>query len=128
MRPSRTCANRFPDLPPHAWVACHRDLHDGQILISGGRPVLLDLDLLCAADPALDAGNLTAHFLLRELQAAGGADRESIARSRACSCRACTIRLRPNSPPPCVSIRPAACCGWPSCMRYVPVGVPWLPS
>ncbi|MEZ6020430.1 MAG: hypothetical protein R3F17_10110 [Planctomycetota bacterium] len=68
------------DLPPHAWVACHRDLHDGQILISGGRPVLLDLDLLCAADPALDAGNLTAHFLLRELQALGGADRESVAR------------------------------------------------
>ncbi|WP_416882527.1 phosphotransferase family protein [Marivita sp.] len=43
---------------------CHRDLHEKQILISGGVAGLLDFDTLCLSDPALDAGNLLAHFFL----------------------------------------------------------------
>ncbi|MFT7678819.1 MAG: hypothetical protein ACI8QC_002816 [Planctomycetota bacterium] len=46
----------------------HRDLHDGQLLRTGERLVLLDLDLLCAGDPALDVANLTAQLQLRALQ------------------------------------------------------------
>jgi len=46
----------------------HRDLHDGQFLVAGQSVNLLDFDLLCRADPALDAGNLLAHLVLRELQ------------------------------------------------------------
>lgn len=43
---------------------CHRDLHEGQILIDGNRAGLLDFDTLSLADPALDAGNLMAHLFL----------------------------------------------------------------
>lgn len=55
-------------LPPPAWSPCHRDLHDKQVLASGDRVGLLDLDTLCAADPALDVANLHAHLRLRTLQ------------------------------------------------------------
>ncbi|MGH3937428.1 MAG: phosphotransferase [Pseudonocardiaceae bacterium] len=59
-------------LPDPQWALCHRDLHDKQLLrlnTTGGPTVgLLDLDTLCVADPALDAGNLLAHLLLRILQ------------------------------------------------------------
>jgi hypothetical protein len=41
---------------------CHRDLHEKQILVSGGVAGLLDFDTLCLSDPALDVGNLLAHM------------------------------------------------------------------
>lgn len=43
---------------------CHRDLHEKQILISGGVAGILDFDTLSLADPALDPGNLLAHLFL----------------------------------------------------------------
>ena len=52
------------DTPP---LPCHRDLHEKQILISDGVAGLLDLDTLCCAHPALDAGNLLAHLFLAGL-------------------------------------------------------------
>jgi hypothetical protein len=55
-------------LPEKQIAASHRDLHDGQFLVDGNRLHLLDFDLLCLADTALDAGNLTAHLVLRDLQ------------------------------------------------------------
>ena len=55
-------------LPPLAEVLAHRDLHDRQFMVSGETVTLLDFDLLCIADAALDAGNLTAHLTLRALQ------------------------------------------------------------
>ncbi len=45
-------------------VPCHRDLHEGQILLDQRRVGLLDFDTLRHGDPALDAGNLQAHLLL----------------------------------------------------------------
>jgi aminoglycoside phosphotransferase (APT) family kinase protein len=48
-------------LPP---VPCHRDLHEGQILLDNGRAGLLDFDTLRCGDPTLDVGNLQAHLLL----------------------------------------------------------------
>jgi hypothetical protein len=48
-------------MPP---VLCHRDLHEGQILLDHGRAGLLDFDTLRCGDPALDVGNLQAHLLL----------------------------------------------------------------
>lgn len=61
-------------LPGPRYGVAHRDLHDGQILLSDGAVGLLDFDLLCRADPALDPANLLAHFDLRELQRRGEAD------------------------------------------------------
>ena len=46
----------------------HRDLHDGQFIVAGRTISLLDFDLICIADVALDAGNLLAHMKLRALQ------------------------------------------------------------
>lgn len=51
-----------------AFVPTHRDLHDGQVLADAERTALLDFDLLCVADAALDPANLLAHLSLRELQ------------------------------------------------------------
>ena len=58
------------DLPAARFGLAHRDLHDGQFLVDGQVISLLDFDLLCKADVALDAGNLLAHLVLRQLQAA----------------------------------------------------------
>lgn len=63
-------------------VLCHRDLHDGQILIGERRVALLDFDLLCRADPALDPANLLVHLALRGLQGLQG---ESESNVRACA-------------------------------------------
>ncbi|WP_219417407.1 aminoglycoside phosphotransferase family protein [Pseudonocardia nigra] len=63
-------------LPEPRWVACHRDLHDKQLVDTPPAPTvgLLDLDTLCSADPALDAANLLAHLHLRTLQGRCGPD------------------------------------------------------
>lgn len=71
-------ASSLPE-PDHG--LCHRDLHDGQFLIIEERPALLDFDLLCQADTALDPANLLAHFRLRSLQGFRGADEGAV---RAC--------------------------------------------
>lgn len=55
-------------LPPRASVLCHRDLHEGQILIDRGVAGLLDFDTLRWGDPALDLGNLQAHLVLAGLR------------------------------------------------------------
>jgi aminoglycoside phosphotransferase (APT) family kinase protein len=55
-------------LPEARAVPTHRDLHDGQFLESDEGIALLDFDLLCRADGALDPANLLCHFELRSLQ------------------------------------------------------------
>jgi len=67
--------------PEHAGVSLvptHRDLHDGQLLVTPDGLVLLDYDLLCLADPVLDLANLIAHLRLRELQGHAGATDASV--------------------------------------------------
>lgn len=58
-------------LPESEFSAAHRDLHDGQFLAGDEGLNLLDFDLLCLADVALDPGNLVAHIVLRDLQSHG---------------------------------------------------------
>ncbi|WP_179953878.1 aminoglycoside phosphotransferase family protein [Denitrobaculum tricleocarpae] len=53
--------HRLPHMPP---VPCHRDFHEGQILVDGNSIGLLDFDTLRLSDPALDVGNLIAHLRL----------------------------------------------------------------
>lgn len=58
-------------LEPRRPVLTHRDLHDGQLHPAEDDSTgigLLDFDLLCTADPALDVANLSAHLELRALQ------------------------------------------------------------
>ena len=56
------------NLPPASLGLTHRDLHDGQLIVARNTISLLDFDLICHADLALDAGNLLAHMKLRTLQ------------------------------------------------------------
>lgn len=56
------------DLPPAQLAPAHRDLHDRQLLVTDGGLALLDFDLLCRADVALDPANLSAHYALRLMQ------------------------------------------------------------
>jgi hypothetical protein len=55
-------------------VLAHRDLHDRQLFRIDGEVALLDFDLLCQADSALDAANLIAHLRWRAMQGLFGAD------------------------------------------------------
>jgi aminoglycoside phosphotransferase (APT) family kinase protein len=55
-------------VPAAESVVAHRDLHDGQWLLEDDRACLLDFDLLCRAEPELDAANFLAHLELRRLQ------------------------------------------------------------
>lgn len=57
----------------------HRDLHDGQFLVTHAGLLLLDFDLLALGDTALDAANLLAHLRLRSLQGLAGAARPVVA-------------------------------------------------
>lgn len=51
-------------LPPMPAVPCHRDLHEGQVVIRAGVAGVMDFDTLRLGDPALDIGNLQAHLVM----------------------------------------------------------------
>lgn len=55
-------------LPLAGLVTSHRDLHDGQLLLTGAGLALFDFDLMCRAEPELDPANFLAHLALRGLQ------------------------------------------------------------
>lgn len=45
----------------------HRDFHEKQVLLRGGRAILIDFDTVTMGDAAQDLGNFLAHLDLREL-------------------------------------------------------------
>src|SRR5207247_2135027 len=55
------CREIAADVEPPILRPIHRDFYADQILISGDRMYLLDWDLCCLGDPALDIGNFIAH-------------------------------------------------------------------
>ena len=55
-------------LAPTEAAFCHRDFHEGQILVDEGRTGVMDFDTASCADPMLDVGNLAAHYRLHELR------------------------------------------------------------
>jgi thiamine kinase-like enzyme len=62
--------------PPLKPVGIHRDFYPDQVLISpDGRLYLLDFDLYCMGDPALDIGNFTAHLTEYSLRTTGNPNR-----------------------------------------------------
>jgi hypothetical protein len=56
------CRRRAAGIPAAEPRGIHRDFHPDQVLVSAGRLALVDLDLYCAGDPALDVGNFRAHL------------------------------------------------------------------
>jgi aminoglycoside phosphotransferase (APT) family kinase protein len=49
----------------------HRDFYADQVLVSGERLYLLDFDLYCEGDPALDAANFLGHIKEQSIRALG---------------------------------------------------------
>ncbi|MBA2442464.1 MAG: aminoglycoside phosphotransferase family protein [Rubrobacter sp.] len=49
-------------LPEPETCGVHRDFYPDQVLVDGDRIYLLDLDLYCEGDPALDIGNFLGHI------------------------------------------------------------------
>jgi hypothetical protein len=57
-------------------VTCgiHRDFYPEQVIIDGARLYLLDFDLFCEGDPALDVGNFLGHMAEESLRSTGRPD------------------------------------------------------
>lgn len=75
------CRRSAAAIPASAPRGIHRDFYPDQVLVGPDRIHLVDLDLFCAGDPALDAGNFLAHLSEWALRQHGNpqalADREA---------------------------------------------------
>ncbi len=56
------CRRAARDLRQRPTCGTHRDYYHDQILIAADRVTVIDFDLYCSADPALDIGNFIAHL------------------------------------------------------------------
>jgi hypothetical protein len=56
------CRQLLGEMPDPPLVGIHRDFYPDQVLVAGKSLYMLDLDLYCAGDPALDAGNFLGHL------------------------------------------------------------------
>jgi len=61
-------AMRIPDAPPRP---IHRDFYADQVIVDGERLYLVDLDLYCEGDRALDIGNFLGHLTEQALRVFG---------------------------------------------------------
>lgn len=59
---------------PRPSTTIHRDFYPDQILVEGDRLWLVDLDLYCQGDPAVDLGNFIAHMTEQSLRTLGDPD------------------------------------------------------
>jgi Ser/Thr protein kinase RdoA (MazF antagonist) len=65
------CERIASRLPPANPVGIHRDFYPAQVLVDGGCCWLLDLDLYCLGDPAVDIGNFIGHMTEHSLRTVG---------------------------------------------------------
>lgn len=62
------CDELANSLPVTTDSVIHRDFYPDQVIVDGERIYLLDLDLCCKGDPALDAGNFIGHLIEQGLR------------------------------------------------------------
>lgn len=62
------CGRLADGLPVTGRCKIHRDFYPDQVLVAGDRLYLLDLDLYCHGEPALDIGNFRAHLIEQALR------------------------------------------------------------
>ncbi len=63
-----TITRRLPSAPRRP---IHRDFYADQVIVDGDRLHVVDFDLFCAGDPALDVGNFLGHSTEQALRAHG---------------------------------------------------------
>lgn len=67
------CDRLAGSMPPVPQRGIHRDFYADHVLVDGPRLGLIDFDLYCAGDPALDVGNFQAHLTEHALRHTGDA-------------------------------------------------------
>jgi len=67
------CSRLGGSLEGRPTAGIHRDFYGDQVLMDGDRLWLLDLDLYCEGDPALDLGNFAGHVIEQALRTRGDA-------------------------------------------------------
>jgi aminoglycoside phosphotransferase (APT) family kinase protein len=65
------CVHLGESVPAPALAGIHRDFYPQQIVLAGERLYLLDFDLYCSGDPALDLGNFIGHVAEEALRSRG---------------------------------------------------------
>lgn len=67
------CARLGASVPAPKPCGIHRDFYPAQVIVKGARLNLIDFDLYCLGDPALDVGNFIAHMMEESLRTRGAA-------------------------------------------------------
>jgi len=65
------CDRLASSTPEPATTGIHRDFYHDQVIVSGARLYLIDFDLYCIGDPAVDVGNFVAHVEEQALRETG---------------------------------------------------------
>jgi hypothetical protein len=65
------CRRLADTAPKGARYGIHRDFYADQVIVHGSRLYLLDFDLYCEGDPALDIGNFVGHVTEHSLRTLG---------------------------------------------------------
>lgn len=68
------CDRLAIDTPEFLPCGIHRDFYGDQIIVNGDRLYLIDFDLYCEGNPALDIGNFIAHITEYSLRILGNPD------------------------------------------------------
>lgn len=68
------CGRLAASVPDPTPCGIHRDFYPDQVIVDGDRLCIVDFDLYCEGDPALDAGNFAGHLTEHALRTLGGAD------------------------------------------------------
>jgi hypothetical protein len=69
----KNCQRLAEQLPAPRTSGIHRDFYSSQVIVDGERLWVIDFDLYCEGDPALDAGNFLGHITEQALRELGDA-------------------------------------------------------
>jgi hypothetical protein len=72
-RLGEACDRLGASVPKPQPCGIHRDFYPAQVILKGPRLWLIDFDLYCQGDPALDVGNFLGHVLEEGLRSGAGA-------------------------------------------------------
>ena len=67
------CERLGASVPAPKACGIHRDFYPAQVIVDGARLHLIDFDLYCQGDPALDVGNFIGHLTEESLRTRGDA-------------------------------------------------------